>query len=67
MNIKSEWKKLQKHLTPEQQQDGRRCFYCGVLAILTSGELALDKKLAKSIYDEIRPELIFDAEKEGAK
>ena len=34
-----EWDELQKHLTPEQQQDGRRCFYCGVLAMLGRPEV----------------------------
>lgn len=31
--IESEWRSLTKNLTPEQQKDGRRCFYCGVLAV----------------------------------
>lgn len=31
--IESEWKSLKKNLTPEQQKDGRKCFYCGVLAV----------------------------------
>lgn len=33
-SLEAEWQHLRSNLTDEQAKDGRRCFYCGVLAVL---------------------------------
>lgn len=54
--IDEEWKQLRKSITKKQAANGRLCFFCGVLYMLSEADGLTDEKYA-AIYNELSAEL----------
>lgn len=63
--LKDEWLTLAENLSPEQQQDGERCFYCGALTILAEIPNGLPFERLQALHQEIRNHLMPKRKDEG--